>query len=325
MTEEINPTESVVEAFLENETGEPEEVIEESTEEVESDLEEEIKDDEPEEEVQDEEEDTIIDEEEESLGVKLHGVFSKEHISLLERIEDVELRDSFIEAGKKQRADIDRKSSEIGSQKKLYETLESTLKTNNLNYTPQQFEGYMKNLIEFDALFTKNPKEAVRSLAKHAKIDLQANDDSAQDDDDDYRTPEEIKSDARIEALEQQLKNQESQRLQQEINNFANTKDVNGDLKYPYFDKVRADMALFYPDRTQDLSVAYKKAVMLNEELSTNSEVDILKKVEVERKARIEKAKKQKKQSVRSSKINTKPTSRRAIIASAVDDFYSAG
>lgn len=284
------------------------------------------------EEVEDEKE---IEQDETDLNESLRGVFSKEHISLISSLEDSELRDKFIEEGKKSRSELDRKRLEFGEGKKLVETLDETVKVNGLNYNRQQYADVIKNFMGFDALFAKDPQQAIETLAKQANIDLNTlGSKTVQEDDlDDYRTPEEIEMAKRLETLERreqqrenQLKQQEQLSVQQEINDFASTKDSDGNLKYPYFDKVRANMGLFFNDNNPDMTMerAYNKALMLDDELIAKRDADLLRKVEMEKKARIEKAKKLKKQSVRSSSINASKSDPRAKTLDAVDAWYAA-
>jgi hypothetical protein len=186
----------------------------------------------------------------------------------------------------------------------------------------------------FDALFAKDPQQAIETLAKQANIDLNTLGSKTvqEDDHDDYRTPEEIEMAKRLETLERreqqrenQLKQQEQLSVQQEINDFAGTKDSEGNLKYPYFDKVRANMGLFFNSNNPDMTMerAYQKALLLDDELIAKRDADILRKADTEKKARIEKAKKLKKQSVRSSKVKAAISDPRSKTLEAVDAFLA--
>ncbi len=99
-----------------------EEVVEEATEETEND--EEVKETESEEETEDEtteevEDEKEIEDDEIDLTESLRGVFSKEHIDLINSLEDSEQRSKFIEEGKKSRSELDRKRLELGEQRSL--------------------------------------------------------------------------------------------------------------------------------------------------------------------------------------------------------------
>lgn len=349
MDNQVNPlenesdqllSESIETFFKEDDTqevSEPKEEVEEqaTTEEPETKeevIEEDSKEDESTEEVEDE---TEINEKEINLNEDLRGVFNKEYINLLESLEDSDLRDKFIEEGKKSRSELDRKRLELGETKKLVETVDEAIKANNLNYNRQDYGDLIKNFIGFDALYSKNPQLAIESLAKQANIDLNTLNikpvPEVKDDLDDYRTPEEIRRDKEIETLRHDLnliKNQTQQNEKisatQERDNFANAKDLDGNLKYPHFEKVRKDMALFFDDSDPSMTLekAYGKAILLDSELIAKREEDILKGSELKRKADIERAKKLKRQSVRSSKVSASISNPEKQIENIVNEFY---
>jgi hypothetical protein len=257
-----------------------------------------------------------IDTKEVDLNETLRGVFNKDYINLLGKVESPELRNELIDAGKLQRADLDRKRLELGESRKLVETLDEVVKESGLNYNRQQYNDVVKNYMNFDAQFSKDPKLALEQLAQSSNIDLKQmfTDNTPVQDEDDYRTPEEVTRDNKIAALEReiqlnknQVKQQEQLSITEEINSFANSKDSDGNLKYPYFEKVKSTMGLLFQsnDSSMTMEKAYKKAILLDDELSSQRDADLLKRNELERKSAIEKAKKLKKQSVRSSKVNS--------------------
>ena len=321
-----------------NETDENEEIDNEEVTEEEVDTTEETTEDSSEDEEKTTEEDVADDEETEKEEVNfkdsLKGVFNNDYIDLLESVEDLELRNRLVDAGKAQRADLDRKRLELGESNKLVSTLDEAVKNNGLNYSRQQYAQVVKNFMDFDALYTKDPKQAIEALANKANIDLTSyGSKTVQQSDDydgDYRTPEEIARDEKLEALERKLNQYENQQyqqsqisVQQELNDFANAKDEQGNLKYPHFDRVRTNMALFFNDSNPDMTMelAYQKAIRLDDELYSQSQKSILEKEEQKRKMEIEKAKKLKKQSVRSSKINSANKTPRKALESIVDEL----
>jgi len=316
--------------FKEEEIDEVENSVkEEEIDEVENTDEIEEVEDESTEEVEDEKE---IDEKESNITDTLKNVFSKDYIKLLESIDNPDLRNKFIEEGKKNRSELDRKRERLGESGKLVDTLDEVIKATNLPYNKAQYADYVKNLVSFDALFTRDPKLALESLAKTANLDLNTlGKKPVQDDDyEDYRTPEEIKRDQEIETLKHELnliKNQKQQEerlsVQQEVNNFANAKDSNGELKYPHFEKVRKDMAIFYPDRTQSLDEAYQRALRLNDELFEEEKKRIEKGAESKRKEQVEKAKKLKRQSVNSSRVSAQSYNPDVALEKIVGSFFS--
>lgn len=283
-----------------------------------------------------EEEKENIDEKEGSdLYQSLKGQFSKERIKLLESIDDPDLRAKFIEEGKKERSDLDRKRQELGESKKLAETLDNLVKSNNLPYNRQQYDSVIQNYINLDAMLVKDPAQAIKILADNAKVDLNTLVSVPKDVDsqeDDYRLPEEIERDNKIKALEQKLNSYENQRLQQEqisvqqeVNNFVNAVDENGNLKHPHFERVKQNMALFFNDTNPDMTMekAYERAVLLDDDLMAQRDADILRKAELAKKEKIEKAKKLKRQSVRSSKVNARTVDHDAALEQAFDSLYA--
>jgi hypothetical protein len=301
-------------------------VSEETEETTEESLE--VEEDESTEEVEDVNE---TEEKEVDLKESLRGVFNNEYIDLLESVDDLDLRSKLIDAGKVQRADLDRKRLELGESNKLVNVIDEAVKSNGLDYNKQQYAQVVKNFMDFDALYSKDPKQAIESLAKQANIDLTSFGSKTvqqSDDFDDYRTPEEIARDEKLEALERkvnQYENQQKQQdqisVQQEINNFANTRDDQGNLKYPHFERVRANMGLFFNDSNPNMTMAdaYQKAIRLDDELFEQTKSEVLVREEQKRKAEIEKAKKLKKQSVRSSKVKSVSQSPRKNLESIVD------
>lgn len=274
-------------------------------------------------------EDEIV--EEVNLKESLKGIFNNDYIDLLESIDNPDLQSKLIDAGKLQRADLDRKRLDLGESNKLVNTLEEEIKTNGLHYNRQQFPDLMRNFIRFDALFTKDPKQAMSILAKQANIDLTQHNNSPIEDDleDDYRLPEEIARDDKLTMLEKeltQLKNRKQQddnlSVQQELDAFANAKDDKGNLKYPLFGKIRINMGQLFNDNNPDMTMdkAYKEVVS---DLYSDRDTDVLRKSEIERKAQVEKAKRLKRQSIHSTKVDSHISDPRAKTLAAVDAFLT--
>jgi hypothetical protein len=263
--------------------------------------------------------------------------FQKEFKELVQSIEDKDLQQRIIEAGKHERADIDRKRQQLGESGKLYQLIDEAVKDNRLNYTRNSYPDLIKNYLGFDVLFSKDPQTAIKNLAQSANIQLDSliekpkiQDNQSNDDYDDYRTPEEKARDEKIAKLEQEInhfKNQNTKQSQveaeSEIQEFANSRDSEGNLKYPHFDKVRANMGLFFNDNYPDMTLdkAYQKAILMDDELIRLRDADILKKAELRRKQEIEKAKKLKKQSIDSTRINTRSTNPDANLENIVSQF----
>lgn len=340
MTNENQDLDQVLEEKISDilpEDTEIEEVEEESTEN--SEEKEEITSEEPTEEVEEESTEEVdseaeenIDSEKVDLDKDLSG-FKKEFRDLVKSIDDQELQSRLIEAGKLERADLDRKRLELGESNKLSQLIDGAVKDNGLSYNKSNYPQLIENYLKFDAMFSRDPKGAIKLLATQSQIDLNdfvENKATVEDSEDDYRTPEEIARDDEIKQLKERLhkiehKSTEDAQIsaQQEIESFKNTKDDNGELKYPYFDQVRNDMQVFfngqYPDMT--LEKAYNKALLLNDEFVQKRDADILAKAEQKRKAEIEKAKKLHKQSSKSRRTFAKSDNPDENLKRIVKDF----
>ena len=285
-------------------------------------FEEEIKEDEQvEEELEDVEKNSEIEEDKE-LNRKLSGQ-PKEFKDLVKSVQDKELQTKILDAGKIVRAREDRLSLELGNLKKEY--------------------GSTKELIQF---IDRDPVAALKHIAKITKIDLGSLVDKPvheEEDDYDYRTPEEKARDKQLEDIKnelQSLKNQKSQdelsTIEQEINAFADSVDEEGDLKYPHFeqlqesifdilgiDKQRLGVPKNALERKQRLEKAYQKALLLDDNLASERDAELLKRAKAKRDAEIEKAKKLKKFSSRSPSAGVKPASSKDALSSIYDSWAS--
>lgn len=249
-----------------------------------------------------------------SLDQKLSG-FVPEYKDLVNSIEDPDLKERVLDAGKKQRAAIDRKLSELGELKK------------------QNGEA-LENYSRMDKQFKEDPRALIEMLAKAANIQLNDLASPAQTDspiEDDYRLPEEIKRDQELEDIKKELhsikyaKQQEEQlSAQQEIDNFKNAVDEKGNPKYPHFERVKTNMGLLIGQEGITLESAYGKAILLDDELSAERDAEMLRKIEAKRKYRVEKAKKLKKQSLQTKSLDTSVTDPGALMEQAYDNLMMA-
>ena len=281
--------------------------IEENIEEEVNDLKEEAEstdntEEEPEEEVK---------ENIETKGVDLKKTLSgqpREFREAVELIKDPEAQAKVIEAGKILRAREDQVRLELGNTKKE-----------------------MANFKAFDESLKKNPIQALKDLAKYAKIDINSLIEPVEDEYD-YRTPEEIARDNHYKNIESRLAQIERQKQEEtadinarEIEQFRSAKNSDGEIKFPHFEKVRNSMATFFieesplfnPDLT--LEQAYKKAVMLDDELVELRDAEITRKATEKRKEELEKAKRLKKFSGRTSSVNVAPANPRAALNDIVN------
>jgi len=243
----------------------------------------------------------------------------KEFRDAVSSIKDPEAQAKVIEAGKILRAREDQVRLELGNTKKE-----------------------MANLKAFDDAFKKDPIQTLKDLAKFAQVDLKSLIDPVEEEEYDYRTPEEIAKDNKLKNIEfelKQLKNSKQQELNNlindEIDNFTNSIDNDGNLKYPHFEKLGEDIYNIleimkkkqgYPtnakERKERLAAAYKKAELMDDDLVRERDIKIAKKAEEERKKELEKAKKLKKFSGRTSNVEVKHANERSELLDIVKNDF---
>jgi len=206
------------------------------------------------------------DPEEELKFLKLTSGWTKEEKELVKKIKDPELREEAIEATKKRRVDFDRRSLELGNTR--------------------------KELVEIRAKL-----EELTSLQNKPVAN----------DEDEYLTEQELTQKKKLEDVERQLKelrdreaNNQAQTVQQELTAFAQSENEDGSLKYPYFERVRQNMALLFQadqNGTLTLEKAYNKAVLLDDELAAEQQQELLLKEKLKQKEVLAKVKNNKKYS----------------------------
>ena len=260
-------------------------------------------------------------EEQKELDRKLSGQ-PKEFKDLVKSVQDKELQTKILDAGKIVRAREDRLSLELGNLKKEY--------------------GSTKELIQF---IDRDPVAALKHIAKITKVDLGSLVDAPvqNEDDYDYRTPEEKARDKELEDIKRELQNLKGQKSQdelstinQEIDSFADSVNEEGELKYPHFDRLQNDIfdilgiekqRLGSPknaaERQQRLLKAYQKAILLDDELVAERDAELLERAKAKRTAEIEKAKKLKKFTGRSPSAVVKPASSKDALSSIYDSWAS--
>ena len=291
-------------------TKEEKEIKEEVEEKLEDNIEEVESTDNIEDELQEEDVKENIDK-----GIDLKKILSgqpREFREAVELIKDPEAQARVIEAGKILRAREDQVRLELGNTKKE-----------------------MANFKTFDESFKKNPIQTIKDLAKFAKIDLTSLIEPVQDEYD-YRTPEEIAKDnyyknieSRLALIERQKQEETADINAREIEQFKSAKNSDGEIKYPHFERVRGNMATFYieghplynPNLT--LEQAYKKAVMLDDELVELRDIEITRKATEKRREELEKAKKLKKFSGKTSSVNILPANPRVALEDIVSKHFA--
>ena len=306
LLESISKIEETKNPIEDTKKEEGKEIKEEVEEKLEDNIEEVESTDNTEDELQEEDVKENIDK-----GIDLKKILSgqpREFREAVELIKDPEAQARVIEAGKILRAREDQVRLELGNTKKE-----------------------MANFKTFDESFKKNPIQTIKDLAKFAKIDLTSLIEPVQDEYD-YRTPEEIAKDnyyknieSRLALIERQKQEETADINAREIEQFKSAKNSDGEIKYPHFERVRGNMATFYieghplynPNLT--LEQAYKKAVMLDDELVELRDIEITRKATEKRREELEKAKKLKKFSGKTSSVNILPANPRV----ALEDIVS--
>ena len=310
LLESISKIEETKNPIEDTKKEEGKEIKEEVEEKLEDNIEEVESTDNTEDELQEEDVKENIDK-----GIDLKKILSgqpREFREAVELIKDPEAQARVIEAGKILRAREDQVRLELGNTKKE-----------------------MANFKTFDESFKKNPIQTIKDLAKFAKIDLTSLIEPVQDEYD-YRTPEEIAKDNYYKNIESRLAQIERQKQEEtadinarEIEQFKSAKNSDGEIKYPHFERVRGNMATFYieghplynPNLT--LEQAYKKAVMLDDELVELRDIEITRKATEKRREELEKAKKLKKFSGKTSSVNILPANPRVALEDIVSKHFA--
>ena len=203
-----------------------------------------------------------------------------------------------------------RKTSELAEQRKEAQSVldvvkpyEAQMRANGIQ--PQE---YIARLMTYDQALRQNPKQALDYLAQHYGVTQQSSDTGAG-----QQTSYEEPADPQYQQLQQQI-NQQAQYLRSmeqsqqdaqynqlvtKVEDFANEKDSNGDLKFPHFEKLRERMGrLVTSGETTDLQQAYNMALRLDDGLYKQTLASerkaVANKEEERRKAAVQKAKRAK-------------------------------
>jgi hypothetical protein len=208
--------------------------------------------------------------------LRLTSGWTKEEKELVKKINDPDLKQEAIDATRKRRVDFDRRSLELGNTKKELAELR----------------------VKMDELLSN----------KNKIVDT--------DNDDDYLTDQELKQQKQLEDVKRQLEEikqekafNESQSVQKEVNDFREATDEDGILKFPYFDRVRQNMSLLFqadPSNNLTLEKAYKRAILLDEELAEESMKETILRDKIHKQKTLEKVKKNKRFSPNSKEGRTK-------------------
>lgn len=234
---------------------------------------------------------------------------------VLQEVKDKKIVDSVVKAHKNMLASMQRKSHELSGHKKLAEGLNDVFSKYGKAQVKNKIES-IEGLLKFEKVAEKNPKKALRSLMNALKVnpeeflnDIVYNGDKLKEED----TQSDIK--ALREELNSYKRNRVNEDVKREVEDFKKAKDSEGNLKYPYFEDLKIEMAnqmKVYPDLS--LEKLYEKAFRLNDDLYLKSKNDEKAKIEeqTKKKLKLEKAKKISKQNISSRPSNTTPKDWRA-------------
>jgi hypothetical protein len=260
----------------------------------------------------------------------------REAIRSIEEDADIsaEKKDSLIKsqisAAKKQRANFDRKHTELGEAKKLAETTKELFKEYGLD--EKRGFGQIKNLIEFEKRLKSDPKAAIKGLKDMFKIDEEEAG-STEEMDLDYATDNERILFNKIKKAEEEAKkakeeafnikrvseDREKEEALKEILAFKDKVSDDGSLINPYFDDLLPEMEKLWQLYPNDkIDKLYSKALRLNDELYQKSLEDVEEKVKlrvsIEKQSALAKAK-----SINSQSFKSKSTS--GNVQKSIDDI----
>ncbi len=152
---------------------------------------------------------------------------------------------------------------------------------------------YTKQLMAADKFIRENPEKGIMWLAQQSGVDLTKLSQTPEEQD---PTTQEINSlKGELGNLKQELSQREMSVLAKQVEDFKNTKDTQGNLKYPHFDAVKEEMArLNMATGESNLEKLYNKAIRLNDDLYQKQlDAELAKKqAEAQKQADLAKAKK---------------------------------
>ena len=204
---------------------------------------------------------------------------------------------------KEMTADYTRKTQEVAEQRKSYESLDKVIAPmrQQINASGIGEAEYISRLLNADIALRNNPKMALKQLAQGYGIDLSSIEETGDWNDSDPQITQLQQQNQAILAELNQFKQQNLQsarhQTETQINNFAQSKDDKGNLKYPHFEQLRVKMGnLIDAGEAKGLEEAYAKSVRLDDNLYKQSLESQRKSAKAEedakRKAAVEKAKK---------------------------------
>lgn len=188
----------------------------------------------------------------------------------------------------------------------------------NLQMSGLNESQYVQQLVSTAAYLQQNPVEGLKHLARQYGVDMSAFGPSEEAE---YVDPQFAQLNQRLNEVQGSIQAQQQQAaqaniaaLQQQIDDFQNAKDDQGNLLHPHFESVKAHMqGLLSSETAKDLQDAYDQAVWAAPEIRSDllklQQEKAAKEREAARKAEVAKAKKAGKK-VKPSKADVKVESK---------------
>lgn len=199
--------------------------------------------------------------------------WSSEDKQLYSRLKDPESKELVLQIHKKMEAAHTKRSQEIAEQKREYDDLGQAISPykQEMQRAGIRAKDVIINGVEalkWDQKLRTDPINAARALLRNYNINLEQLGGS-QASEQEYIDPEistlrnELNTiKGSLQQQENQRKLQQTQSLEQEINQFKETKDASGNPKYPHFEQLRPVMSVFMGNGlSTSLDDAYGRAL----------------------------------------------------------------
>mgnify|MGYP003133677516 FL=1 len=212
-------------------------------------------------------------------------------------------KERLLKREKEMTADYTRKTQDLATQRKDLEALQKVIEPAKqaIQATGISEAEYISRLLGADQALRANPKMALRQLAQGYGINLESLNESEDWNDPDPQYAQLQKQLQEVQGELNQFKQHNFQTARNETENqiqvFAETKDANGNLKHPHFDKLRVKMGNLIDAReAKNMEEAYNKALRLDDDLYEETlktqRAQAKKEEEKKRKLAVEKARK---------------------------------
>ena len=161
---------------------------------------------------------------------------------------------------------IEKGFSEVNNKISAYKDLENIFKQNHERLSPYftKAKDWLEGLAKIDEAMDKHPFHTIKAIAEYYGVKVE------------FPNHREVKASSdiinRLEQLEQgfnilqnHFKESESSRFAQELDNFGKQCDESGSLKHPFFEEVKAQMAMMIKNGSaSSFDEAYSQAIWLN-------------------------------------------------------------